>query len=231
MAGQEGVALVVPSGYDAYVRLLHPLVGGERWSAIAPDYLAPSTERYPYPFPETLMQVEGDMGAALVDALLPSLTAATRVPRECHFGLWSGWGELHAGSQSVLYSGESGRRASVEFPSESTRDRLESTQPLSDGSFFAFVDACVVQPWWGGRDMLLFDGPIENVTAIGSPSPFDGSLRRRGPQWWWPADKAWFVATEIDYPWTYLGGSTTLIDTIIGDPTIEVVRVGYSDAW
>ena len=80
MSGQEGVALVVPSGYDVYARLLHPLGGDERWSEVAPEYLAPGSGRYPYPFPETLMQVEGDMGAALVDALLPSLTAATCCP-------------------------------------------------------------------------------------------------------------------------------------------------------
>ncbi len=78
--------------------------------------------------------------------------------------------------------------------------------------------------------MLLFDGPIENVVAIGTWSPSDAP-RRRGPQWWWPADRAWFVATEIDYPWTYLAGTPALIDAIIDHPTIEAVRVEHSEMW
>lgn len=123
-----------------------------------------------------------------------------------------------------MYTSDSGHRESDELSDE-------STPPRNDESFSAFVEACAVQPWWGGRDMLLFDGPIEHVTAIGSPSPFDGSLQRRGPQWWWPADKAWFVATEIDYPWSYLAGFTTLIDTIVGDQAIEAVRVSHADTW
>jgi hypothetical protein len=57
--------------------------------------------------------------------------------------------------------------------------------------------------------MLLFDGPLHAASAIGGPSPFDDQvLDRRGPQWWWPANRSWFAATEIDYPWTYLAGPT-----------------------
>ena len=233
MAGQQGVALVVPSGFGAYARLLHPLADGTRWAAAAPAYLSPGTQRYPYPFPELVALTEGDMGVALVDALVPLLRAATGAPQQCHFGLWRGWGGLHPGSQVFVSWHDTGSQTPGLLSPGSTFERHESTQPPSQDAATAcsvFVDACAVQPSWGARDMLFFDGPIENVVAIGTWSPFD-ARHRRGLQWWWPADRAWFVATEIDYPWTYLAGTPGLIDAIIDHPTIEAVRVEHSDMW
>ncbi len=154
----------------------------------------------------------------LVDALLPFLSTATRTPQHCHFGLWNGWGDLHRGSQAMLQAGTS------------ARELVEARRSAGE-SALAFVDACAVQPWWGGRTMWLFDGPIQAVTPIGAPSGFDGSLRRRAPQWWWPTDDAWFVGSEIDYPWTYLRGSAQLIESIHGDSRIESVQVKHSDLW
>ncbi len=96
---------------------------------------------------------------------------------------------------------------------------------------YAFVAACAVQPGWGGREMLLFDGPIQAVASIGTVPFFAERLRRRSPQWWWPEDRQWFVATEIDYPWSYVAGATTLIDGLIHDANIDVVQVEPSWRW
>jgi hypothetical protein len=109
--------------------------------------------------------------------------------------------------------------------------RLQRAQRRTDAPLYAFVEACAVQPWWGGRDMLLFNGALHRVKAIGSLLPSDERLRRRGPQWWWPEDKSWFVATEIDYPWSYVAGSSALIDSLIGDPNLEAIRVDASKRW
>lgn len=46
---------------------------------------------------------------------------------------------------------------------------------------------------------------------------------------WWPADRAWVVATEVDYHWTFVAGSNELISTLITDPRLEVLRT-HSDA-
>lgn len=227
MAGNEGVSLVVPEGFDSYGRLLHHLGDGQRWAAVAPSYLRPGVDPYPYPFPEPVTMVEGDMGPTLVDALVPLLAAATANPRQCHFGLWTGWGALR--SHSVLYMRPSGRSPVSALRSRREIRRRERVRRRSEAPLYAFLEACPVQPWWGGRDMLLFDGPIDAVTTIGAP--FDGQIRRRSPQWWWPADRNWFVATEIDYPWTYVGGPTALIDSIVAAATLEAVRVRSSDLW
>jgi hypothetical protein len=179
MAGREGVSLVVPEGFDAYIRLLHDLEGGQRWATVAPDYLRPGVEPYPHPFPHPVTMVEGDMGPELVDALVPILAAATGTPQQCHFGLWTGWGELHPGSShSYLISRRSQRSPVSVLRARREIRRLERTRRRLEGSLYAFVEACAVQPWWGGRDMLLFDGPIDAVTTIGWP--FDGHIRGGG---------------------------------------------------
>ena len=231
MSGEDGIALVVPHGFEAYVRLLHPLEHGQRWADVAPAYLASGADPYPYPFPETVTAVEGDMGPALVDTLLPALTAATTAPHDCHYGLWVGWGELHPGSHAVMNARTSWRRPFDALRSRRDIRRVEQARLQAETPLYQFIGSCPVQPWWGGRDMLLFDGPVGAVSSIGSPWPFDGSLRRRSPQWWWPADRTWFVATEIDYPWTYLAGCPELADRLRADATLEVVQLDHSALW
>jgi hypothetical protein len=39
----------------------------------------------------------------------------------------------------------------------------------------------------------------------------------------WPEDRAWFVATEIDFAWTYIGGGADLIQALINDPALEAL--------
>lgn len=34
------------------------------------------------------------------------------------------------------------------------------------------------------------------------------------PSLWWPDDRTWCVATEIDFRWTYVGGSQVCINEI-----------------
>lgn len=92
MSGQSGVALVVPKGYEACARLLHPLENGVAWAEAAPEYLRPGNGSNPYPFPDLVQRVEGDMGAVLTNALVPVVGAATSTPETCHYGLWVGGG-------------------------------------------------------------------------------------------------------------------------------------------
>jgi hypothetical protein len=43
------------------------------------------------------------------------------------------------------------------------------------------------------------------------------------PNIWWPADRAWCVASGIDLPWTYVGGPRGLIDAVLADNRIEAL--------
>jgi hypothetical protein len=50
------------------------------------------------------------------------------------------------------------------------------------------------------------------------------------PNLWWPADRAWCVAAEIDLPWTYVGGPAGLIERILGDEHIEALPAEPGDS-
>jgi len=46
---------------------------------------------------------------------------------------------------------------------------------------------------------------------------------------WWPEDRAWFVATEIDLNSTYVGGSTSTIEALLASPGLEAFPVTPND--
>jgi hypothetical protein len=50
-----------------------------------------------------------------------------------------------------------------------------------------------------------------------------------GPQIWWPDDRAWCVATEIDLDSTYVGGSRAFIERLMGEPELEVMPAVLDD--
>jgi hypothetical protein len=43
----------------------------------------------------------------------------------------------------------------------------------------------------------------------------------QSPSLFWPEDRAWCVATEIDLDSTYVGGSPQLIEALLNDPRFE----------
>jgi hypothetical protein len=55
-----------------------------------------------------------------------------------------------------------------------------------------------------------------------------------GPSWqspnlWWPDDRAWCVATEIDLMSTYVGGSHRCVRAVLDRPELEAAAVESSD--
>jgi hypothetical protein len=69
------------------------------------------------------------------------------------------------------------------------------------------------------RDLFLFHGTVGDVLT--TFSEFDWSYR--SPNLWWPDDRAWCVATEIDFTWSYIGGSSACIEQILGDSELEAI--------
>ncbi len=72
------------------------------------------------------------------------------------------------------------------------------------------------------RDYMLYVGPIELALA-----PLD--IPTISPNPWWPDDRAWIVVTEVDYAWTYVGGSLRLIELLLRSDTLEVLPSKLSD--
>ena len=76
-----------------------------------------------------------------------------------------------------------------------------------------------------GRGYLLASGPIDRALESFHPS-FDQS-----PTLWWPDDRAWVVATEIDHAWTYVGADRAAIDGLLSDPRIEALEARITDRF
>ena len=191
------VTSVVPGGFEAYARVLHPVEepghAGDRpvrwaevaaWSGVA---LVPGGQFADVALPEhEPVGVEpwsgqgpqaGTLYRSDADVLVEPLAGQTTARHRCWFCMWDGWGPSSPGPR-------------VRLP---------------------------------GRDYLLFVGPLAAV-----PSLVDAQ-EGRTPNLWWPDDHAWCVASEIDLPWTYVGGSAALIASLLADDRVEAQPVSPGD--
>ncbi len=78
------------------------------------------------------------------------------------------------------------------------------------------------------RTFLVLQGPIETARRIGWRHP-DGGFVREPPTLLWPADRAWFVASDTDLDSTYVGGSAGLVTALITHPGLEAWSVDATD--
>ena len=216
-----GVTSVVPAGFGAYARVLHPAEepgrGGDRlvrWAEVAawsgmplrqdaqfhsialppvrPERQAPWRGQGPH---------EGSLYLPDAEALAGLVRQWTTTPGRCWFCVWDGydWGGTLLGPP-----GEPGVRLPDPVPAairRGPRVRLPN------------------------RDYLLYAGPVEAVAAV---APISGMGQT--PNLWWPADRAWCVATEIDLPWTYVGGPAGLVERILDDERIEALPAQPGDS-
>lgn len=130
------------------------------------------------------------------------LATHTSTPERCWFCVWEGYGWDNASCLSA--------RASPGKP-----PRVADPVP-------AWVRAGprVRLP---GRDYLLYAGVVDDALA------FVGS-QHQTPNLWWPADRSWCVATEIDLAWTYVGGSAELVRRLESDARIEALPASPGDS-
>jgi hypothetical protein len=67
------------------------------------------------------------------------------------------------------------------------------------------------------RSYLIYEGPVAAATS------FRTSMTFHSANIWWPEDRAWCVATEIDLYATYVGGSAECIEAILASDAFESV--------
>jgi hypothetical protein len=75
------------------------------------------------------------------------------------------------------------------------------------------------------RNCVLFRGPITGATAFGS----DYGLFQ-SPTLWWPDDRAWCVASDLDIYSTYLAATRDTVAALVDHPTLEVFECRPSDS-
>lgn len=153
-----------------------------------------------------LEEFEGHLDEELLQPLLSSLARHTMTPLDCYFGLWDGFGDLHGGPAV-------GALPPTDVEAAFPREVLEGPR--------------VTIP---AREYLLFRGPLNQAGQWGAANLAPGHPRPiNSPNLIWPADRAWFVATEIDQPWTGVGGSAGLIQDLLDQEALDVEQVEPSE--
>lgn len=77
-----------------------------------------------------------------------------------------------------------------------------------------------------GRGHFLLRGPLRGVLQSVAAS----RTRRPAAGLWWPANRAWFVATDIDFEWTFVAGDQDLIEALVADERLEVAPTRFDAA-
>ncbi len=219
--GEHVLTSVVPGGFEAYARVLHPAEAPHsgpgrlvRWREVANWSgipLGPDSQFHSIALPPTRPTADapwsgqgprtGSLFPADAEALAAILQGWATTPDHCWFCLWAGYGWSHA--RLATSTDDPGSLMPDPIP-ESAREGLQVHLPA--------------------RDYLLYTGPVEAVTAT---VPLANS--EQVANLWWPSDRAWCVASEIDLAWTYVGGPVAMIDRLLTDLGIEAVAADASD--
>ncbi|MGY1744421.1 hypothetical protein [Blastococcus sp. SYSU D00695] len=178
------VAALVPAGFPAHARVLHPAVRYDgdtdvdvRWDEVAAyngttahrlmqwpgvtgswDYVG--EEDQPDVWNDT--PAPGHLSTHVAAELAAVLTGVTTTPDRCFFG------------------------ACDEEGADAPRLALPSCE------------------------LLLVSGPITLATANVAPEP-----QEQSPALWWPADRAWVVATDPELMSTYVAGPAEVLDALL----------------
>jgi hypothetical protein len=225
----------VPSGYPAYIRICHPAedANGERvaWSRVAeltgrqphplmqwhavvgsPDPLNMRGSLWPGGDPE-----RGNLAPEVLGLLCSLLASHTDTPQQCFFCLWEGYGWVQGGSAVAT--------ASAVRADESAAHGTSPTPPP------AFSPQELGRPrlHLPGRDYLLLAGPLQAALQIGH-RPTADSFLPQSPNLFWPADRAWCVASEIDFDSTLIGGTLALTQAFLSAPAFDSWPVQPDDS-
>jgi len=244
------VTSVVPGGFEAYARVLHPAGRDEgeeqvpvRWSDIAswsglpllphsqfPDIALPE-HLPPGPAPFDAGPQEGTLATPDATALADILAAGSHaVP--WWFCVWEGfgWGTSVMGwaltDEDAPWT--AARAGWAEFP---LRYR-DASAPIPAGLEAQRVEVEAFRP----EDPVPPDvrnGPRVRLPnrdhLLYSGEPLDALAfvadKQQTASLWWPSDHSWCVATEIDLAWTYVGGSERIVTAVVSDPRLEALRV------
>ena len=223
------VTSVVPVGFDAYVRVFHPAGNGPlndavSWQEVADwsggrfhalaqfEKMSIPVSPVPGPPPFDRAPFQGDLVPAICRVLVRELAKLTATPSNCYFAIWEGWGEL-AGSRTWLVSSTGGDPVLV--------------APEADLAEFQLQVGTLPRFEHPGRNYLLGRGPIGVVCDLDSQPLGSDSWPTLDltPQIWWPEDRAWVVATEIDFDSTIIATTNAGAETLLNCEALEALLV------
>jgi hypothetical protein len=146
-----------------------------------------------------------DEGAELASELAVLAGAHTSTPELIWYAIWEGYGW---GTATTLYAAPSGPLAWV----SRVRARRQQRRAVRDRTVRVRVGLGEVPSFDVPlRRYLLVEGPLESVSAIARP----GGSGFQVPDLWWPQDRSWFVASDTDLGWSYVGGSEAFVARVL----------------
>ena len=213
------VSMLLPPGFAAYARILHPVVSGTtsgrrltRWHEIAARAgLGPLNRRVQFASLIARGAVQpagftshGELPREDLASLLGALARHTSTVERCWFCIWDGYGRLNGGVETARAAGPVFTRS----PTPPQRPAVRQPGPAPRPDVRGLL----------GRSYLLYAGPLAAAPTLDLPLNL-----------WWPDDRAWCVATDVDLDSTYLGGSAELVSSLLAHPDLEVLPADLAD--
>ena len=209
------VCAIVPTGYEAYLRVFHHAeehVGSEsirrRWSEVAQrsgHQMHPAVQfsRFAWPEPPQV----GSLDEQEATTLVALLRAHTATPHNCWLAIWHGFSQLTGSIRARAHM--RGLRAWLQ------RHRVAGSYLFEPPSDLAAAPTVSLP----AREYFLYRGVIDVVPRF---EHMPGHLQT--PNMWWPEDRAWFVATEIDFDSTLVACTRACVRALLGSD-LEVMEV------
>lgn len=218
----QDAGAIIPPGFDAYARIFHPATRRVdqvevpvTWREIADANLrvhhsemqfgalvgTPGLKQQSQPGLWDRAPSTGALPLDVAHALVGVLGDHTRAPERCWFAAWVGWGD-----PVFMTSGASSDRSAPTLPKVIARPKRPTFK-------------------LPGRGYYLARGPLTAALE----TVYGAVLHYQSASIWWPDDRAWCVATEVDFDWTYVGGTRECIASILGSPDLEALPARLSD--
>jgi hypothetical protein len=154
---------------------------------------------------------EGSLPGMAIDRLVPVLRGATTSPDRLLLAVWNGFGFWAPGGAARLHLRTAGWRWSVKRCWRRLVDGWRRHVP-------SVVDPLPLLET-DGRAYVVFSGGSDAVRSM------EAGPWRQSPNLWWPDDRAWCVATEIDFDSTLIGGTHGLIEEIVATSGLEALEI------
>lgn len=143
---------------------------------------------------------------------------------KCFFAIWEGYGWVHGGGGTLI----GWREGSSPDPKRIAAIEAAYAAP-------AFPDAVLSGPKLSlpNRSYYLFEGPLDTALEVGHRKQILDCehFEPHAPDLIWPRDHSWFIGTDTDLWFAYLGGNGALVHEIITEPHLKSRPVSTHDMF
>lgn len=146
-----------------------------------------------------------DEGAELASELAVLAERHTSTPELIWYAIWEGYGWE---TTTELYAAPSGPLAWA----SRVRARRQHRRAVRDRAGRVREGLARVPSFdLPQRRYFLVRGSLDSVSVIARPDGFGFQV----PDLWWPQDRGWFVASDADLDWSYIGGSDDFVARVL----------------